>query len=171
MSAWVVADERPADRAAVRRVEEAAFGRAGEADLVDALRERPGALSLVAREGEEVIGHLLLTAATVEAGAAPWQALGLGPMAVAPPRQRRGVGSALVRTALERARAAGAELIVVLGHPEYYPRFGFAPAARLGLRCKWPVPDEAFMALELAPGAAARRGGGLVRYDRAFDAV
>src|SRR5690606_16719209 len=111
-----------------------------------------------------VIGHLLLSAVTIEADA-PWQALGLGPMAVAPTRQRRGVGAALVRTAFERARAAGAELIVVLGHPEYYPRFGFASAARLGLRCKWPVPEEAFMALELAPGAAARRGGGLVRYD------
>lgn len=92
---------------------------------------------------------------------------GLGPMAVRPGHQRTGIGSALVREGLERCRRRGVDLVVVLGHPEYYPRFGFAAASRLGLRCQFDVPDEVFMALELTPGGAAKAGG-FVRYASAF---
>jgi putative acetyltransferase len=116
----------------------------------------------------EVVGHIFFSPVTVER--APRQALwmGLAPMAVQPERQRRGIGSALVRGGLAACRALGAHGVVVLGHPQYYPRFGFAPAARFGLRSTYSVPDDTFMALELAPGARASVGG-LVRYAPAFD--
>ena len=90
-------------------------------------------------------------------------------MAVAPAAQRTGIGSALVRAGLQECQRAGAELCVVLGHPDYYPRFGFQPASQLGLSCKWPVPDEVFMALEFIEGAA--RGGGRAHYHPFFDEV
>ena len=93
-------------------------------------------------------------------------AAGLAPMAVHPDLQRRGIGSRLVEEGLEACRAAGRELVVVLGHPDYYPRFGFTPAAGLGLVWEHDAPSEAFLALELVPGAAGE--GGMVSYRPEF---
>lgn len=163
--------ERPADLDAVRRVNDAAFGRDAEGRLVDALRASASpVVSLVACEGDEVVGHILFTPVTITDPDVPWTAMGLGPMAVRPDRQRGGVGSALVRAGLEACRALGHDVVVVLGHPEYYPRFGFTPAPPRGLTCKWPVPDDVFMVAELAPGALRGRAG-RVEYHPAFDAV
>lgn len=92
--------------------------------------------------------------------------MGLGPMAVAPAFQRRGIGSLLVRAGLQECASRGCDAVVVLGHPEFYPRFRFRPASAFQLRCEFDVPDEAFMALELRPGSIAR--GGLVRYRPEF---
>lgn len=92
----------------------------------------------------------------------------LGPMAVLPAMQRRGIGSALVRAGLERCREMGYEFAVVVGHPQYYPRFGFVPADRFGLRCSRPVPEDGFMALELRAEALALPGG-LMRYEPEFE--
>ena len=125
-----VRPERPGDAPAVRRVNEQAFGRATEADLVDALRDRG--------KGTAV--------------------LGLGPMAVLPAHQRAGIGSLLVRAGIEECRRAGHRGVVVLGHPEYYPRFGFVPASRHGLAWEHPVPDEAFMVLDSATAPCPGRG-------------
>lgn len=163
-----VRPEAPGEVEAIRRVNDAAFGRPDEGRLVDALRgaARPF-VSLVAREGDEVVGHALFTPVTV---GATWSALALGPMAVVPGRQGAGVGSALVRAGLDACRALGHEVVFVLGHRDYYPRFGFVPAAPRGLRCKWPVPDDVFLVTELAPGALAGRTG-LVEYHPAFDAA
>jgi putative acetyltransferase len=159
--------EVPEDRAAVWRVNKLAFGQAGEADLVDALRDvGAAAVSLVAVEGNQVIGHILFSPVAVEGGDGP-AALGLAPMAVLPERQRRGVGSLLVRQGLEACRRLGAGLVVVVGHPEYYPRFGFVPAKAHGLRCEYPVPDEVFMVRELRPGALDGLAG-LVKYRPEF---
>ena len=162
--------ETPYDTAGVRRVNELAFGRPEEARLVDALRaEASPYLSLVAvNEEGEVVGHVLLTPVTVEGESADPPLLGLGPLAVLPDLQRQGIGAELMRAALEVAGRLGSGGVVLLGHPEYYPRFGFQPASRWGLRCEYPVPDEVFMALELRPGGLP---AGLVRYHPAFAAV
>jgi putative acetyltransferase len=162
----LIRPEREADLEAVREVNAGAFGRPDEARLVDALRGRASRFqSMVALLYEEIVGNIVFTPIRVddeEVGV-----MGLAPMAVRPQVQRRGIGSALARAGLERCRSAGAVAVVVLGHPEYYPRFGFVPAARFGLRCEYEVPDEAFMALELQPGALAGLRG-TVRYHPAF---
>lgn len=170
MSKASVRDETPQDEAAVRAVELAAFEGPGEADLVDALRGEPGVISLVAEVAGEVVGHLLLSPVEVQ-GQATSRALALGPMAVLPGHQRQGIGSALVRASLERARASGAPGVIVLGHPDYYPRFGFEPAEDYGLSCKWPVPPGVYRVCELEAGWLAAQGGGVVRYHPAFDGV
>jgi putative acetyltransferase len=165
---FTIRAEAEGDEAAVRRVNELAFERAGEADLVDALR-RGGAqlVSLVAEEGGRVVGHILFSPVTVESDAGDWGALGLGPMAVLPERQGRGVGSALVREGLKECARLGREVVFVLGHADYYPRFGFRAAARDGIGCEFPAPDENFMVAELRPGALGGRTG-LVRYAPEF---
>lgn len=168
----IVRPETAADHAAVHAVNRRAFGQPGEADLVDRLRTAGCAtVSLVAVDAGAVVGHILFSPVTVESPRVPppnW--LGLAPMAVVPERQRDGIGSALVRAGLTAARAAGATAVVVLGHPDYYPRFGFVPASRAGLGCVYDAPDEAFMALELLPGGFAGHRG-LVHYAPEFDGL
>ncbi|HLL77770.1 MAG TPA: N-acetyltransferase [Pyrinomonadaceae bacterium] len=163
-----VRSEQAGDIDAVRRVNELAFGRPEEAALVEALRRAADPhVSLVAADGNRVVGHIFFSPVTIESGESTSAAMGLAPMAVVPEYQRRGVGSLLVREGLEECRRAGCDAVVVLGHPEYYPRFGFRPASRFGLRCEYTVPDEAFVALELVPGALAGRRG-LVKYRPEF---
>ena len=129
-----VREARPEDRERVRAVEEAAFGRPDEADIVDALRGDPAwALSLVALADGELVGHLLFSRGD--------RAMTLGPLAVLPSHQRSGVGSALMREGLERVD----EPVVLLGHPDYYSRFGFRPAAPLGITNQWRIEDPAWM--------------------------
>lgn len=154
--------ERPGDEAAIRQVHVAAFGRVQEAGLVDALRAAgAAAISEVAVVDGAVVGHVLFS--PVGEGL-----LGLAPLAVVPAQQKRGLGAALVRRGLSRAREAGARAVVVLGEPGYYARFGFVPALRFGLRCRWPETEEAFMALELQR-AALQGASGIVNYHAAFD--
>ena len=93
--------------------------------------------------------------------------MGLAPMAVAPLHQRRGIGSALVRAGVDEARQLGVDVVAVLGHPTYYPRFGFSPASRFSITCEYDVPDEAFMVRELRPGALAGKKG-VVMYHAVF---
>jgi putative acetyltransferase len=165
-----VRPEQPDDRAAIRHVNEQAFGQPAEADLVDLIRDRRKVTcSLVAMSEGGVVGHILFTPVVIEA-AGQVTAVGLGPMAVLPSRQGQGIGSLLVRTGLAACRDAGHSCVVVVGHPEYYSRFGFAPASRHGVAWEHPVPDEAFMLLELRPGALGARGG-IVRYQPEFDGV
>jgi putative acetyltransferase len=152
------------DRAQVWRVNELAFGRPDEAAVVEALRGAgPAILSLVAVRGGAVVGHILFSPVTIASPAGELAAVGLAPMAVAPEAQRTGVGSRLVRAGLEALRRAGHDVVVVLGHPAYYPRFGFERASRHGLSWEHPCADEAFMVLALRPGALAGRAG-IVRY-------
>lgn len=152
--------EEPADIAAVHRVEEAAFERPDEADAVDAVRRNGGAtLSLVATIDGEVVGHILFSPVRIEPACGATTALALAPLAVLPAYQGQGVGSELSRAGLEECRALGADLVVVLGHPGYYPRFGFEVASQHGLRCAMDVPDEAFMVIELKKGALAELTG------------
>ncbi|MEU2560513.1 bifunctional class I SAM-dependent methyltransferase/N-acetyltransferase [Streptomyces longispororuber] len=161
------------DRAAVHAVHAAAFPTRAEADLVDALRADADAwlegMSYVTETPEgEVVAHALLTRCRV--GGAP--ALCLAPVAALPAYQRTGAGSAVVRAVLSAARARGEHLVLVLGHPEYYPRFGFVPASRHGIKPGFEVPDEAMMALVLdgpaGPGDAGAVPRGTITYPPAF---
>jgi putative acetyltransferase len=166
----IVRDEHPRDRAAVRAVNLAAFDTSAEADLVDTLRAQAHPIvSLVAEVDGEVVGHILLSPVTLD-GHPELRLMGLAPMAVAPAHQRQGIGSALVRAGLERCRQLDIGAVVVLGHPSYYPRFGFAPSVRFGIRCEYEAPDEAFMLIELRPGCL-RGMAGTVRFHPAFTDV
>ncbi|MFI5316886.1 MAG: GNAT family N-acetyltransferase [Myxococcota bacterium] len=160
----------PDDVGAIRRIQLAAFGRNAESELALGLLARePACVSLVARESDSLVGHVLLSPVRVEGRAFARAPFGLGPLAVLPERQRAGVGSALARAGIDVCRSLGAPFLVVLGHPAYYPRFGFAPAARFGLTFADAGPRDAFMALELAPDALAGCGG-RVRYAEEFHA-
>jgi putative acetyltransferase len=166
----IIRAETADDIPAVRRVNELAFGQPDEADLVDALRAnaRPH-ISLVAVSEGLVVGHIFFSPVTLVAEDSGPAILALAPMAVLPQSQQQGVGSHLVREGLKECQRIGCDMVVVLGHPEYYPRFGFVPASQKGLRCEYPVPDEVFMVAELKPNALSGRG--LVRYRPEFGRV
>jgi len=145
----------------------AAFETAAEANLVDALRQQAHPLvSLVAQVGEEVVGHIMFSPVSLE-GHAELSLMGLAPMAVLPAHRRKGVGSALVRTGLQRCRALGVGAVVLLGHPGYYPRFGFQPSVPFGITSEYDAPPEAFMVLELQPGYLVGASG-TVKFHAAF---
>ncbi len=164
--------ERPGDRGAVFSVVAAAFPTPAEARLVDALRAAGAhTLSWVARgETGEVIGHALFSPAQMERDGQSLDVdiLGLAPVAVHPDHQRRGVGAGLITSALDRLREAGHQAVVLLGHPTYYPRFGFRPGHTWVLACEFPSPPDAFMVMPLHKNALDDVEGGLVRYHPAF---
>jgi len=160
--------EEPGDAAGIRETNELAFGAPFEARLVDALRGSADSISLVATIDERVIGHILFTPITMHPPATV-RIAGLAPMSVRPTYQRQGVGSRLVEAGLEECRKRGYAAVVLVGHPDYYPRFGFVPGHAKGLECEFPVPQEAFMVLELDAGALAGLTG-LVRYRPEFSA-
>jgi putative acetyltransferase len=177
-STLVIRAERPADIAAVRAVNVVAFSYTGEhreqeADLVDALRASPAfvpGLSLVATVDGEVVGHVLFSRIVIETTNGDVPALALAPLAVLRGQERLRIGARLVRAGLAEARLLGHSVVIVLGHPEYYRRLGFRPAAPLGIRAPWPGTGDAFMVLELTPGVLDGVRG-TVRYPPAFDAV
>jgi putative acetyltransferase len=169
----IIRCEQPEDREAVARVHRDAFGGEEEADLVEALRGSPAfipELSLVAVEGSQVAGHVLFTRILVRSEGQAHPALALAPMAVLSAFQRRGLGSALIERGLEEARRLSHEIVIVVGHPEYYPRFGFEPAGPRGIRAPFPVREEAFMVRELRTGALAGVAG-QVEYPPEFAGV
>lgn len=144
--------ELPGDRAAIHEVNRLAFGQDEEANLVDALRDGGFArLSLVAEVDGQIVGHILFSEMAIITPSGSISALSLAPMAVRPQWQRRGIGSQLVHRGLEECREAGHRIAIVLGHPAFYPRFGFRP--ELAAVLESPFPRDAFMAIELTPGA------------------
>ena len=164
----VIRPEQPKDFAAVRDLNLAAFPNAAEANLVDELRANAkAALSLVAVQDNRIVGHILFSPVTLESNDGERPVLGLAPMAVLPEVQRQGVGSLLVTTGLTHCKRAGVGSVIVLGHPDYYPRFGFEKASQFGVGCQYDVPDECFMLVELAEGASARISG-IARYQPEF---
>jgi len=160
--------ENSSDVPAIRSVNTAAFPSPAEADLVDKLRsDGAHVLSLVALDGERVIGHILFSPVVIETESGTIDAIGLGPMSVLPESQRSGIGSQLVKTGLSQCAAMSHSAMVVLGHPDYYPRFGFIRADRRNISCEFPSPPEAFMVMELQDGALDGVSG-LAKYHRAF---
>ncbi|WP_254715728.1 GNAT family N-acetyltransferase [Actinomadura sp. NAK00032] len=166
-TSWTTRPERSDDVAAIRAINLAAFPNPHEADLIEALRDDPQAwlpgLSWLAEAPDgELTGYSLLTRCHV--GDSP--ALALGPCAVKPESQRGGAGSAAIRAGLRAAREQGENLVVVLGHAEYYPRFGFTPASGFGIRPPFEVEDKYMMALALDPDRPVPSG--IIRYAAAF---
>jgi len=160
--------ETPEDIAAIRHVNEQAFGGTVEADIVERLRARGVlTLSLVSIQDNEIIGHIAFSPVKVESEDSSFEAIALAPMAILPAYQYRGIGSQLVHAGLEECRRLGYKAVVVLGHPDYYPRFGFVAASTFNLKCEYPVPDEASMALELRKGALTNISG-TVKYQPEF---
>lgn len=161
--------EAPVDCASIREINRRAFGQEDEGILVDALRDQGHArLSLLAFDRSNPVGHILFSAMKIVTPEGTVPALSLAPMAVIPSHQRRGIGSALVRRGLEACAEQGHAIVIVLGHPGFYPRFGFSATLARPLRS--PFPRDSFMALELAPGALAGVEGE-VRYPPPFGIV
>lgn len=167
MATVEIRDERPEDAAVIRTINERAFGGDAEGRIVDALRARHAlTLSLVATVDGIVVGHVAFSPVAAATGVT---GSGLAPIAVLPEHQQRGIGSALIRAGLARLAASDAPFVVVLGHPEYYPRFGFEPASRRGMRCEWNVPDDTFMIRVFR--AVPEGVSGLARYRPEFSAA
>jgi putative acetyltransferase len=162
----IVRSENAEDRCVIRSIHEAAFGRPDEAELVDNLRTEGLVLgSLVAEVERRIVGHILFSRMWVETPDGSVSVVALAPMAVLPEHQRKGIGERLIRHGLDVLRGRGEHIVIVVGHPEYYPRFGFSSEkARL---LESPFPLEAFMAMELSPGALDGIRG-RVRYPAAF---
>jgi len=162
--------EVPEDQDAIHRLNVAAFEDTAEAVIVDRLRVScEDFRSFVAIEDAVVVGHILFTPVSVDGCAAA--GMGLAPMSVLPSHQRQGIGSQLVRHGLQDLRQSGCPFVIVLGHPEYYPRFGFELASKYSLRSQWEgVPDEAFLVIVFA-GGILPVAGGIARYHDAFDAA
>jgi putative acetyltransferase len=174
-----IGPEQPGDERSIAAIHAVAFsdgGRrssAGEVRLVEELRGSGAwvpALSLVARFEEKAIGHLLFSRARIETSSGQIEVLALAPVGVLPGYESTFAGTRLMRAGLAEARRLGFSAVIVLGHPKYYRRFGFRPAGPMGIRAPFPVPEAAWMALELTPGALAGVSG-TVRYPPAFDAV
>ena len=151
-------EDRDAD--SIREVLVSAFAREQEADLVVKLRRvQAVTVSLVASVVDELVGHILFTPVRVVSPGAEELAVALGPMAVATDWQRRGVGGALVKAGLQVCLRDSNDVVFVLGHPSYYPRFGFKATLQFGLDCEFEVPEEAFMVAELRPRTLANLQG------------
>jgi putative acetyltransferase len=161
----MIRDAAPSDYPAIRAVVRHAFGQADEADLVEQLRADGDVLfELVAASDVALQGHILYSPLAIERGGETVAAAALAPVSVLPAFQRTGIGTALIEAGNARCADLGLAAILVLGHPGYYPRFGFSAAQAESLEA--PFSGPAFMALELAPGAL--RDGGRVRYAAAF---
>ena len=162
-----IRNEIPADVPAIRDVNERAFGGRAEAQLVDRLRAANKAVaSLVARHGDRIVGHILFSAVNVANAPRTVRAVGLAPMSVLPEFQKTGIGSRLVRDGLAACQQAGYDIVVVLGHADYYSRFGFYRAKDYGLDNEYQALD-AFMVLELTRGVLQTISG-LVQFAPEF---
>ena len=166
---YVVRLEQPQDIPKIREVNERAFGQEQEASIVDKLRENcDSTLSLVALAENEVVGHVLFSPAVIESDNGGLVGSGLAPLGVLPEYQRQGIGLELVQAGVERIRESGCPYIIVMGHPEYYTRFGFETASMFGIISEWEVPDEAFMILML--NKRVMKGiSGVARYRQEWD--
>lgn len=157
--------EQAGDYEAIAEVNRAAFAGDVEAHLVENLRKTTGfipELSLVALLGGQVVGHILLSIVHIAGDSGQIPIISLAPMAVLPTHQNQGIGSMLVRTGLGKCRELGYSVVVLVGHPNYYPRFGLTPAGARGLRLPFEAPDEAFMVCELEAGALNGISGEIV---------
>ncbi|MCW9024083.1 MAG: N-acetyltransferase [Gammaproteobacteria bacterium] len=160
--------EQSTDIEQIRKVNTAAFPTDAEANLVDSLRSAGIKLiSLVAEENNQIIGHILFSPVTIEPES-KIKLIGLAPMAVLPDRQRQGIGTQLVNEGLKVCTQAGYEAVVVLGHPDYYPRFGFEPSTNFGIQSEYNVPAGVFMVKELQPGVLSTVSG-TVKYHPLFN--
>lgn len=171
MKQITVRHETSEDYKAVRQINELVFEQPGESRLVEGLRNQDiETISLVATIDNQIIGHIFFSPVTIEDSKDDFKAMGLAPMAVLPEFQKQGIGSKLVREGIQASKNARYQLIFVLGHPEYYPRFGFSEAMPLGFQCEYEAPSKAWMVLELEKDALSSNGG-LVRFNSEFKKI
>ena len=163
--------EQSSDIEKIWGVNSEAFETEDEATLVNALRSSGCIyLSLVAETENKVVGHILFTPVELSGIENKLKIMGLAPMAVLSQYQNKGIGSKLVQAGLEHCQSLGYDAVVVLGHPNYYPKFGFVPSVKYGIKSEYEVPDEVFMILELTP-ACLKNHGGVIKYHEEFNSV
>ena len=164
-------EEKSADINAIWKINADAFETEAEARLVNSLRDSGCTfISLVAETCNNIVGHILFTPVELTGDKNKLKIMGLAPMAVLPKYQNKGIGSKLVKTAIEHCQSLGYDAVVVLGHPSYYPKFGFVPSVAYGIKSEYEVPDEAFMILELVPGSLKGHRG-TIKYHELFNSV
>lgn len=164
----IIREESVNDANAIFQLNGNVFETRSEARLVNTLREKQQIVtSLVAEAAGEIVGHILFSPVKSSAGS-NIKIAGLAPMAVAKDYQSSGIGGTLIEKGLERCKSLGYEAIVVLGHPKYYPRFGFVPSSDFGIQSEYQVPKEYFMAQELVDNAL-EKARGVVYYAEAFE--
>lgn len=165
----IIRSAKPEDYPAIHHVHTLAFGQPNEADLVEALRRADAlTISLVAVQDGRIVGHIAFSPVTITSDTATIGGLGLGPLGVLPAYQNTGIGSQLVEVGCQACSKTDYDIVVVVGHPHYYPRFGFMPAKPFGLVWEHNVPEEAFMVKEVRK-AALTQTRGVVRYRPEFD--
>jgi putative acetyltransferase len=163
--------EIPADGAAIRAIHLLAFKTTQEADLVDKLRNNAAvSLSMVVEDAGAIIAHALFSPVVLGSGAAAIHGLGLGPVGVLPHLQKKGIGTQLIKNALEKVATDGWPFVVVLGALPYYTRFGFRPAREFGVHCKWAASADTFMLLPMAKDRVGKNAG-FACYREEFDAL
>jgi len=161
--------EEEKDNKRVYEVNRLAFQQENESKLIEKIRKGENfvpELSLVAEIDDEIVGHILFSKINI-IGDAIFESLALAPMAVIPEFQKQGIGGKLIKKGIEKAKELGFDSIIVLGHKEYYPKFGFQKASKWGIKCPFDVPDEVFMAIELANKALENKAG-TVKYPKEF---
>jgi len=164
-----IRQEQKSDHPKVYEITKQAFDQENESKLIEKIRVGGcfvPELSLVAELDGEIVGHILLSKIKI-IGEGEYESLALAPMAVVPKHQKQGIGSELVNTGLEIAKKLGFESVIVVGHEDYYPRFGFEKASKWGIKCPFEVPDEVFMAIELVENSLKGKGG-TVQYPKEF---
>ena len=169
----IIRPERKDDYAQITLINNAAFEQYNEGRLVENLRKNKKfipQLSLVAMLGGRLVGHILFFPIKILAGKSEHESIALAPVSVHPKHQKKGIGSALIKEGLAQCKKESFQSVIVLGHPEYYPRFDFKPASNWKISAPFDVPDEAFMALELSENAL-KNSRGVVRYPEEFNVV
>jgi len=163
-----IREEKDSDKEIIWKVNAEAFETEAEANLVNALRDSGiHFISLVAEEDEEIVGHIIFTPVELMGDDSGLKLMGLAPMAVLTKLRKKGIGSQLVKTGIEKCSTQGYDAVVVLGYPEYYPKFGFVPSVKYGIKSEYDVHDEAFMVLELKEGSLKDKNG-VIKYHAAF---
>ena len=166
-----IREEKTTDIEQIWKVNSEAFEGNTEANLVNTLRSSGCEyVSLVAEMDGEIVGHVIFTPVELTGDEKTLRMMGLGPMAVLSQYQNQGIGSELVKKGIERCKTTGIDAIVVLGHPGYYPKFGFVPSSNYGIKSEYEVPDEVFMIMELKSGSLNGHEG-IVVYQDAFRSV
>ncbi len=161
--------EQPEDIEKISKINSEAFETKTEANLVNTLRSSGiQYISLVYEENDEIIGHIFFTPVELEGDNSDIRIMGLGPMAVTPKYQNKDIGSTLAKAGIELCKSEGIDAIVVLGHPNYYPKFGFEPSVKYGIKSEYEIPDEVFMVLELKNNALIDKQGA-IKYNEAFN--
>ena len=169
----IIRKENPSDFNFIKLLNDNAFNQTQEGELIENLRKKTeyiSELSLLAINSEVILGHILFFPVVILSGEKRYSTLCLAPMAVLPEYQKKGIGRKLILEGLKRAKILGFNSVVVLGHPEYYPKFGFRPASFWKIKEPFGVPDEAMMAIELSKGALDF-GGGMIDFPEEYFAA